>query len=358
MEQFLATSEANELQKYEYIQNKLAVASAKRESEIANKLSTSKKRTILASPDGSFCVVPPTNNAGSSYMSSSFMWSSGILGKVGGAGNSNQQQQNKQGNGLKSPVAGVRSRANHLQNFLTGGGNKPSANTHQATPSPAPVMAPTQDSSAKINQNANNNNTGLDQSWWGGGGQGSMMASVALSTVTASHQKAPTQQPVTNQVSSPQGESANTKQLMQLMDSLKRLGDENAQLMREVEEAKAARSEAVAAKNMMEQFKKEYSQRFLKVKEALEKYPRNNADNPVNNSAYIKSASISELQKRDQMIKTLAADLRKEREDSKKKDAALRKYEGFYKEVKARSAEKARQRKLEESKKNIQQQQG
>lgn len=48
MEQFLATIEANELQKYEYIQNKLAVASAKRESEIANKLSTSKKR--LASP--------------------------------------------------------------------------------------------------------------------------------------------------------------------------------------------------------------------------------------------------------------------------------------------------------------------
>eukprot|EP00956_Cyclotella_meneghiniana_P015415 scaffold23592_cov88-Cyclotella_meneghiniana.AAC.2 len=234
---------------------------------------------VSSRPDGSFCVVPPTNNAGSSYMSSSFMWSSGILGKVGGAGNSNQQQQNKQGNGLKSPVA-------------------------------------------------------------------------------ASHQKVPTQQPVTNQVSSPQGESANTKQLMQLMDSLKRLGDENAQLMREVEEAKAARSEAVAAKNMMEQFKKEYSQRFLKVKEALEKYPRNNADNPVNNSAYIKSASISELQKRDQMIKTLAADLRKEREDSRKKDAALRKYEGFYKEVKARSAEKARQRKLEESKKKIQQQQG
>lgn len=63
MEQFLATSEANELQKYEYIQNKLAVASAKRESEIANKLSTSKKRTILASPDGSFCVVPPTKSA-------------------------------------------------------------------------------------------------------------------------------------------------------------------------------------------------------------------------------------------------------------------------------------------------------
>jgi hypothetical protein len=70
---------------------------------------------------------------------------------------------------------------------------------------------------------------------------------------------------------------------MQLMDSLNRLGNENAQLMREVEEAKAARAEAVAAKNMMEQFKKEYNQRFLKVKEALEKYPRNASDNLVNN---------------------------------------------------------------------------
>jgi hypothetical protein len=39
----------------------------------------------------------------------------------------------------------------------------------------------------------------------------------------------------------------------------------------------------VAAKNMMEQFKKEYNQRFLKVKEALEKYPRNASDNLVNN---------------------------------------------------------------------------
>lgn len=311
---------------------------------------------VSSRPDGSFCVVPPTSNTGSSYMSSSFMWSSGILGKVGGAGNSNQQQPNKQGGGLKSPAAGVRSRANNLQNFLTGGGNKPPVNTHQATPTVATVMSPTQDSSSKLSQNTNDN-TGLDQSWWGGG-QGSMMASVALSTVTASHQKTPTQHHITNQASSPQGESANTKQLMQLMDSLKRLGDENAQLMREVEEAKAARSEAVAAKNMMEQFKKEYSQRFLKVKEALEKYPRNNADNPVNSSAYIKTSSTTELQKRDQMIKTLAADLRKEREDSKKKDAALRKYEGFYKEVKARSAEKARQRKLEESKKKVQQQQG
>ena len=290
---------------------------------------------VSSRPDGSFCVVPP----GSSYMSSSFMWSSGIMGKVGG----NQQQQNRQGDkvGLTSHT-GVRSRANHLQNFL--GGSKPPVNPHTAPPK-APALTNPAQTTTKPDQSSNN--AGLDQSWWGGG-QGSMMASVALSTV-ASHQKPPAQhnaRPV-----SPRAEPANTKQLMQLMDALKRLGDENAQLMREVEEAKAARSEAASAKNMMEKFKKEYSQRFAKVKEALEKYPRNAPDNPVNNSAYMKSASTAELQKRDQMIKSLAADLRKEREDSKKKDTALRKYEGFYREVKARSAEKARQRQLQEEQK-------
>lgn len=71
------------------------------------------------------------------------------------------------------------------------------------------------------------------------------------------------------------------------MDSLNRLGNENAQLMREVEDAKAARAEAKAAKEMMSKFKNEYSSRFNKVKEALTKYPQNNnaagGDNPVVN---------------------------------------------------------------------------
>jgi hypothetical protein len=295
--------------------------------------------TFSNRPDGSFCVVPP----GSNYMSSSFMWSSGIMGKVG------NQQQNRHNDrvGLKSPTgtSAVRpARTNHLQHFL--GGNRPPTNPHPpaAAVSETPMQGnPKQDHPAS--------NGGLSESWWGGG-QGSMMASVALTTVTASHQKGSGHP--TTRASSPRAESANTKQLMQLMDSLKRLGDENAQLMREVEEAKAARSEALAAKNMMEKFKKEYSQRFLKVKEALERYPRNTPDNPVSNSNYMKSASMAELQKRDQMIKTLAADLRREREDSKKKDVALRKYEGFYKEVKARSAEKAKQRKMQEAQQKVQ----
>jgi hypothetical protein len=58
----------------------------------------------------------------------------------------------------------------------------------------------------------------------------------------------------------------------------------------------------------------------------------------------MKSATMLEIQKRDQMIKQLSNDLKKEREECKRKDGALQKYEAFYREVKARSAEKARQR--------------
>ena len=55
-----------------------------------------------------------------------------------------------------------------------------------------------------------------------------------------------------------------------------------------------------------------------------------------------------EIQKRDETIKRLTTDLKKEREEVKRKDGALQKYEAFYREVKARSAEKARQRQLQE----------
>jgi len=270
---------------------------------------------------GTAVASRPNDLLGGSYMSSSSMWTSGIFG--GRKPNPKQQQG----------AAGVRSRANHLQHFPGGVGKPPPAHTLTST---SESISPTSQlqQGVQITPNAS-----LDQSWWGGGGgQGSILASSAITTAAASHQR---NQPTSglNQVNT----STNAKQLMQLMDSLNRLGNENAQLMREVEEAKAARAEAEAAKQMMAQFKADYNQRFNKVKEALEKYKHASGDNPVGNSAYVKSASALELQKRDQMIKKLAADLRKERDESKKKDTALRKYEGFYREVKKRSAEKREQ---------------
>lgn len=62
----------------------------------------------------------------------------------------------------------------------------------------------------------------------------------------------------------------------------------------------------------------------------------------------MRTASTTEqLQRQEQLIRKLTADLKKEKEESKKKDQALRKYESFYREVKARSAQKAAQRQRE-----------
>mmetsp|Transcript_25195 Transcript_25195/g.42770 ORF Transcript_25195/g.42770 Transcript_25195/m.42770 type:complete len:301 (-) Transcript_25195:59-961(-) len=274
---------------------------------------------------GTAVASRPNNDLlGGSYMSSSSMWTSGIFG--GRKPNAKQQQ---------GVGAGVRSRANHLQH-LSGGNGKSPAHALVSPSESKPSTQQQQQQGVQITPNAS-----LDQSWWGGGGgQGSILASSAITTAATSHQRT---QPTSGSNQANNSASTNAKQLMQLMDSLNRLGNENAQLMREVEKAKAARAEAEAAKQVMAQFKSDYNQRFNKVKEALEKYKHASGDNPVGNSAYVKSASAQELQKRDQMIKKLAADLRKERDESKKKDTALRKYEGFYREVKKRSAEKREQ---------------
>ncbi len=69
-------------------------------------------------------------------------------------------------------------------------------------------------------------------------------------------------------------------------------------------------------------------------------------------SEFHKTASTADqLQRQEQLIRKLTADLKKEKEalkkekeESRKKDQALRKYENFYREVKARSAQKAAQK--------------
>ena len=251
---------------------------------------------VASRPDGSFCVVPP----GSSYMSSSSMWTSGILGVSGGGSHQQHHQHHERPNAMPPKgMTAVRSRKNLVQNFL-GGSNAPVAAGHthvpvrtgmlpntQVTP---PVAAPSPTMTQQKEENLTSN-TALESSWYGGGA-GSMMSSVlassAITTAATSGQRHPST-PGSNQTaqSSPSRDSANTKQLMQLMDSLNRLGNENAQLMREVEEAKAARAEAKAAREMMAQFKADYDQRFTKVKEALKKYPKQHGnsapDNPVTN---------------------------------------------------------------------------
>jgi hypothetical protein len=265
--------------------------------------------------DGSFMVVPP----GSSYMSSSAIWS------------------------RPTPP---RAKANRIQPMM---GASATAAISQST---AVIVAPPQ--SQRTTSHA-----GLDASWWGNASTTSQVLAGSVVSIASSRQH----------------ESTNTKQLMRLLDSIKTLSDENAALLREVEQAEAARMEAKATREQMTRFKAEYGKRFNALKSALEKFRTNYAQhqddgiNPVTSSEYLQSdpsstisahATDDRLRQRDeqlvrqeQLIRKLTADLRKEKDESKKKDVALRKYESFYREVKARSAEKARQRESQQQRRGF-----
>ena len=253
-------------------------------------------------PDGSFCVVPP----GSSYMASSSMWTSGILLPGNQRQNSRLKSNNSNVQQYQHGIVGVRSRANHLQYFLGGGNHSrgmaaPTATKIIPTPSEIHLREGLQIVSP-------GNNIALDQSWWGaGGGQASLLTSSVTLSVAAIAATASTSLPQCHHaLQHPQtvkdhsndadtskrdvisalahnklvpSTSTNAKQLMQLMDSLNRLGNENVQLMRMVDDCKIARAEAHAAREMMSNFKSEYGQRFEKVKEALMKFNSSSGGN-------------------------------------------------------------------------------
>jgi len=269
---------------------------------------TSARSVKTMDAEGSFCVVPGS----ASYMSSSIMRAPRPLPSRPTASN------------------GVgRGKANRVQG------------TSAAT-SPASI-APTYQNVCLEDHGRAAQSSGLESSWWGQPSASHMSASISSVSGRAGQQD----------------NVSNTKELMRLLDTIKTLGDENVALMREVEEAQAARQEAKVAKEQMKRFKEEYSKRFRNLQAALEKFRKAYAENPgqtKKNHHLLSSdlASSLESQKKDQMIRQLAAELKKEKEESKKKDAALRKYESFYREVKARSAQKAKQR--EQDQKRVAQQ--
>ncbi len=196
--------------------------------------------------DGSFMVVPPGSN---SYMSSS-MWG-------------NNPVPNTSRHVLHPPsnnTAGVRARANRVQTRLEA----------SAAPVNRQAYFPQQVAAAP-----SKNVSGLESSWWG---NNSTTSQVLTSSVMSMGSRLGD-----GNLSDVQGgQPTNTKQLMRLMDSLKTLGDENAALLREVEEAEAARLEAKAAREEMKKFREEYSGRLTKLKAALKKYAQEYP--PVNGS--------------------------------------------------------------------------
>lgn len=275
--------------------------------------------------DGSFMVVPPGS---SSYMSSS-IW---------GTNHNNSRQtavppNNQQG------TAGVRARANRVQNILDASVTQTGRQAHQQ-----PQLIPAQ--TFANNNNTTKNATGLDASWWGNSNNPSQILTSSVMSLGGGR----------GIEGAGDGQSSgNTKQIMRLMDSLKTLGDENAVLLREIEELEAARAEAKAARETMKKFQMEYGKRFSALKNALEKFRqenlsgKNTSNGPVNTSDFMKNAALlDQIQRQEQMIQKLTRDLKKEKEESKKKDSALRKYESFYRDIKARSAQKAAQRQTQQ----------
>lgn len=200
--------------------------------------------------DGSFMMVPP----GSSYMSSS-LWASGI------ANNPRHPPPAQPTMG----TAGARARANRVQNILG------------ASTSITPAIRQVPTSPLK---SPHGGAAGLESSWWG---TSSATASQALSSSIMSMGGSRLGAHV---VGSEQltGQPANTKQLMRLLDSIKTLGDENAALLREVEDAEAARAEAKATREQMRRFKAEYGKRFAALKSALEKFRKSYPEQNVNES--------------------------------------------------------------------------
>jgi hypothetical protein len=192
-------------------------------------------------------VVPPGPH---SYMASS-MWGSGHIP-------SNSRPSAPPLNS-GTAAAGVRARANRVQNM-----------TNRTVPAHHP-----QSGAQTAPKHADN---GLESSWWGNTSAASqVLASSVISVGSRSGA-------VGLEGGSTGGESATTKQLMRLMDSLKTLGDENTNLLREVEEAEAARTEAKATRDQMKRFKAEYGKRFAALKAALEKFRKEHPESTNGNS--------------------------------------------------------------------------
>jgi hypothetical protein len=280
--------------------------------------------------DGSFMVVPPGS---SSYMSSSIWGSS--------PGHNNNSRQPVVSSVNQQGTAGVRATKNRVQNILD------ASVTHNSRPL---YQQPQSGTAQPI---SNKNTSGLESSWWGNTNTTSQI--LTSSVISLGGGRSGVEGGPVSDISNSQQSSGNTKQIMRLMDSLKTLGDENAVLLREIEELEAARQEAKGARETMKRFKLEYGKRFSSLKNALQKFRqenqsgKNTSNGPVNTSDFMKNATLlDQLQQKDHVIQKLTRDLKKEKEESKKKDSALRKYESFYRDIKARSAQKAAQRQTQQ----------
>lgn len=323
-------------------------------------------------PDVNYGLLSSSPGMGASYMSSSSMWAShsvhmslsSTMTTTPHGGSSTTPINHTI---ISNPIPGRGGRTDRMKSTTT---HPKTSHTipHRDTTSNIPPKCTTA-MSTSINSTYPHAHTNLDTSWWG---HASILASSTVSlgnsivgikspsnaqgtplhssSIMIPNTVAP---PSSSSSSSYNSPSVTTKQLLRLLDTIRTLGDENASLLREVENAKKAQMEAKATREAMKVFQEEYGKRFSTLKLALEQYKRENptqqSHHPIQSSSFV--ASEAELRKKDLEIEKLNAQLRKEKEDGKKRDNALRKYETFYKEVKARSAQKAKQREEEQTNK-------
>ena len=240
--------------------------------------------------DGSFMVVPGSE----SYMSSSNMWSPNPSSAPRSNPRNNNNatnniiKQNQAAQARAAAVGAQNARKNRVQNIL-----QASAHHHPMTAGPSgrhaapPIqhqqhLPPQYQNAPKPpTQQQVSPSPGLESSWWGSSSTTSQVLASSVISLGASSMLVPGEggsQTVTSSADIGQT-GANTKQIMQLMDALKTLGDENAELLREVKGAEAARMEAKAAKEQIARFKAEYGKRFTALKAALEKFRKGHPEN-------------------------------------------------------------------------------
>ena len=99
------------------------------------------------------------------------------------------------------------------------------------------------------------------------------------------------------------------------MDSLRTLSEENTALLRQIEDAKAARNEADEVKKKMKKFKEDYGKRFTSLKAALDKLRsedlsktvscESRTPNIIETSNYLKERTRSEKERARQREKLI-----------------------------------------------------
>ncbi len=125
-------------------------------------------------------------------------------------------------------------------------------------------------------------------------------------------------------------EAVQQGEVMRLLGCMKTLGDENAVLIKQVEESARVRQESERVRREMAEFTEKYARNFKELRIALEefrqKYPHD--ANPANHVRA--SQDLARIKNLEAEVENLMLRFNREKELNRKKDAMLKKYEQWY----------------------------